>query len=280
MLEIGKYNRLEVKTKSDIGLFLTDGKDDVLLPRKYVPDATSIGDELDVFVYLDNENRPVATTLEPFACLEDFAFLTVKDVNEYGAFLDWGIAKDIFVSYAEQRSKMIVGEEYLVYLFVDEVSGRIAATTKWSKYIDTETSDLQPGDEVELLIAEKTDLGFKAIVDNQFEGLIYANEVFGEINVGDFKRGYVKLIRDDGKIDLRLQPSGYGHIEDLREVLLHQLEINNGAIPLGDKSAPEDIYGRLKMSKKVFKKVVGALFKERLITISDFEIKIVSPKVK
>jgi predicted RNA-binding protein (virulence factor B family) len=176
--------------------------------------------------------------------------------------------------------KMSVGEKYLVYLFIDDRSGRIAATTKWNKYIDTDTSVLSEGDEVELLIAEKTDLGFKAIVDNQFEGLIYANEVFGELNPSDRKRGYVKLIRDDGKIDLRLQPQGYTHIEESRSLLLRQLEANDGILPLGDKSQPEEIYNRLKLSKKAFKKAVGGLFKERLITISDYEIKLVSQKTK
>jgi uncharacterized protein len=275
MPEIGKYNRLTVKTKSPIGLYLTDGPDEVLLPKKYVPDGIREGDELDVFVYLDNENRPIATTLKPTACVEDFAFLTVKDVNEYGAFLDWGIAKDVFVSYDEQRTKMIPGEKYLVYLFIDDVSGRIAATTKWSKYIDDDTSALTSGDEVELLIAEKTDLGFRAIVNNRYEGLIYENEVFGNIYPGETKRGYVKLIRDDGKIDLRLQPEGYGHIEESRHVILKALEENNGTLPLGDKSPPEEIYSKLNISKKAFKKTIGALFKERLITISDYEIKTV-----
>jgi predicted RNA-binding protein (virulence factor B family) len=275
-MDIGKYNYLEVKSKSPIGLYLTDGQDDVLLPKKYVPEGLEEGDELEVFVYLDNDNRPIATTLEPFACVDDFAFLTIKDVNEFGAFLDWGISKDIFVSYAEQRGTMAVGEQHIVYLFIDDVSGRIAATTKWNKYIDNDTSGLEVGDEVELMIAERTDLGVKAIIDNQYEGLIYANEIFGELNTGDRKRGYIKLIRDDGKIDLRLQPQGYSHIEESRSLLLRLLEENNGTLPLGDKSQPEEIYGRLKLSKKAFKKAVGGLYKEKLITISDFEIRLAS----
>jgi predicted RNA-binding protein (virulence factor B family) len=280
MIDIGSYNLLEVKTKSPIGFYLTDGHDDVLLPKKYVPDNANEGDEIKVFVYLDNENRPVATTLQPFASVGDFAFLTVKDVNEFGAFLDWGIAKDIFVSYSEQRTPMTIGEEYLVYLFIDDVSGRIAATTRWIKYIEKDTSEFQEGDEVELLIAERTDLGFKAIVDNRFEGLIYANEVFGELNPGDRKRGYVKFIRDDGKIDLRLQPQGYSHIEESKDILLRQLQANKGSLPLGDKSEPEEIYSLLKMSKKAFKRAAGGLFKERLITISDNEIKLLDRKAE
>ncbi len=275
MIEIGKHNELEVKSKATIGLYLTDGEDDVLLPVKYVPYGTEVGDKLEVFVYLDNENRPVATTLKPLATVGDFVFLTVKDVNDHGAFMDWGIAKDVFVSYAEQRGDMVVGNKYLVHLFIDDISGRIAATTKWSKYLADDTSELFSGDEVELLIAEKTDLGYKTIINNKYEGLLYKNEVFEEINIGDGKRGYIKNIREDGKIDLRLQPEGYGHIEDTKLVILKQLEKNNGVLALGDKSSPEDIYSRLKISKKAFKKTIGGLYKERRITISDFEIKLI-----
>jgi len=274
MLEIGQYNELVVKTKSTVGIYLTDEEDDVLLPTKYVPQGLEIGDKLEVFVYLDNENRPVATTLKPFATVNEFAFLAVKEVNPHGAFLDWGIAKDIFVSYAEQRGEMNVGQEYLVYIFIDDVSGRIAATTKWIKYLNHDVTDLNDGDEVELLIAEKTDLGYKAIINNQYEGLIYSNEIFEEINVGDFKRGYIRQIREDGKIDLRLQPEGYGHIEDAKLVIMKKLESNNGVLELGDKSTPEDIYKDLKISKKAFKKAIGGLFKERKIQISDYEVRL------
>ena len=275
MLSIGQYNNLEVKTKAAIGLYLSDGEDDVLLPVKYVPHGTEVGDNLDVFVYLDNENRPIATTLKPFAMVGDFEFLTVKDVNDHGAFMDWGIAKDVFVSYAEQRGEMVVGKKYLVHLFVDDVSGRIAATTKWIKYLDDNTSELEVGEEVELLIAEKTEMGYKAIINNRYEGLIYKNEVFEEIIIGDKKRGYIKNKRDDGKIDLRLQPDGYGHIEDSKLIILKHLELNKGVLALGDKSSPEDIYRQLKISKKAFKKTIGGLFKERKITISDNEIKLI-----
>ena len=275
MLSIGQYNNLEVKTKAAIGLYLSDGEDDVLLPVKYVPHGTEVGDNLDVFVYLDNENRPIATTLKPFASVGDFEFLTVKDVNDHGAFMDWGIAKDVFVSYAEQRGEMVVGKKYLVHLFVDDVSGRIAATTKWIKYLDDDISELETGEEVELLIAEKTEMGYKAIINNRYEGLIYKNEVFEEISIGDKKRGYIKNKRDDGKIDLRLQPDGYGHIEDTKLIILKQLELNKGVLALGDKSSPEDIYRQLKISKKAFKKTIGGLFKERKITISDNEIKLI-----
>lgn len=279
-MQIGKYNELKVKSASAIGLFLTDGIDDVLLPVKYVPEGTKVGDNLDVFVYLDNENRPIATTLKSHASLGDFVFLKVKEVNQHGAFLDWGISKDLFVSYEEQREDMQAGEKYLVYIFIDEFSGRIAGTTKWIKFLDQDTSDFNDGDEVQLLIAEKTDLGFKAIINNRCEGLLYHNEIFDELKRGDVKRGYIKQVRDDGKIDVSLQQQGYGHIEDTKHLILRHLELNKGVLLLGDKSSPEQIYQQLKISKKVFKKIIGALFKERFITISDFEIKSAEKSLK
>ena len=274
MIVVGKYNELSVKSKAAAGLYLTDGRDSVLLPGRYVPENLATGDELEVFVYLDNENRPIATTLRPYAEVEDFAFLEVKDINEFGAFLDWGIAKDVFVSYAEQREKMIVGNKYLVYLFMDEKSGRIAATTKWSRYLEKDTSGLMPGEEVELLIAEETEMGYRAIIDNCFEGLIYRNEVFGELFPGERMRGYIKHLRDDGKIDLRLSQAGFAHIEEAKHHVIKCLEQNGGKLALGDKSEPKEIYDRLHLSKKVFKKTIGILYKERRITISDFEIRL------
>ncbi len=275
MLEIGNYNELIVKTKTTVGVYLTDEKEDVLLPSRYVPQGTEVGDRLEVFVYLDNENRPVATTLHPYATVNEFVFLKVKDVNPHGAFLDWGIAKDIFVSYSEQREIMKQGEEYLVFIFIDDVSGRIAATTKWMKYINRDVTGLKDGEEVDILIAEKTDLGYKAIIENQFEGLIYSNEVFEEIKLGDMKRAYIRQIREDGKIDLRLQPEGYGHIEDAKLIVMNALMESNGSLKLGDKSSPDDIYRQLRISKKAFKKAIGGLYKDRKIQISDFEVRIV-----
>lgn len=275
MISIGKYNELDVSKKTEIGVFLTDGRQEVLLPTRFVPQNIDTGDTLEVFVYLDNENRPVATTLKPFATVDEFAFLKVKEVNQHGAFLDWGISKDIFVPYGEQRDQMEAGKSYVVYILIDDHSGRIAATSRWMKYLDKDTSDLQNGDEVELLVAEITELGYRVIIDHQFEGLIYKNEVFEQLNPGDRKRGYIKLIRDDGKIDISLQQQGYAHIEDSKLFVLHQLKNNNGILNLGDKSSPEDIYSQLKLSKKAFKKITGALYKERLITVSDFEIRLV-----
>lgn len=273
MIEIGKYNKLRVKSTSTIGMYLNDGETDILLPGKYVPEGTSTGDLLDVFVYLDNENRPIATTLKPFACVGDFAFLKVKDVNAHGAFLDWGIAKDVFVPYAEQRTGMVKGEKYLVYLLIDKVSERISATSKWAKHI-AKDPDYEEGDEVQLLIAEKTELGFKAIIDNRYEGLVFANEVFSPLEPGNSVRGFIKALREDGKIDLRLQAKGYDAVQDAMNTIVESLKLNSGILSLGDKSTPEEIYKRLNMSKKIFKKAIGGLFKDQRINLSDFEIQL------
>ncbi len=279
MIEIGKYNELKIFSKTDIGLYLGDGVDNVLLPTRYVPVGTEVGQSLEVFVYLDNEDRPVATTLKPLALLDEFAFLKVKEINQFGAFLDWGIAKDLFVPHSEQRNPLLAGESVLIYVFKDEYSGRLAATSKWSKFLE-DTSDLKAGEEVQLLIAEKTDLGFRAIINNTMEGVLFHNEIFEDLKPGELRRGYVKQIRPDGKVDLRLQQEGYKHIEEAKYIVLHRLQEFNGVLALGDKSSAEDIYSQLKMSKKAFKKTIGGLFKERQISISDFEIRLVdkSPK--
>lgn len=274
-MEIGKYNLLRVKSQSMIGLYLTDGENDVLLPKKYVKGHPSVDDEIEVFVYLDNENRPIATTLQPFACVGDFVFMTVKDVNAHGAFLDWGIAKDIFVPYSEQREDLQNGKQYLVHIFIDDYSGRITATTKWGQYIEKD-SDLEVDDEVQILIAEETDLGFKVIIENKFEGLIFKNEIFGEVKPGDIQRAYIKNIRFDKKIDVSLQPIGYHHVEDFKQIILHHLKMNNGILDLGDKSPAESIYSKLKMSKKNFKRTIGGLYKDRVITVGDLEIRLVT----
>lgn len=276
MIETGKYNELEVLKDSAIGFFLGEEGEEILLPRRYVPAGVKVGDALSVFVYLDNENRPVATTSKPYATVGQFGFLKAKEVNTHGAFLDWGIDKDIFVPYSEQRVEMEAGKQYLVFLYIDVRSGRIAASSKWKQFIDNDLSELENGDEVELIIAEKSDLGYKAVVNHKYEGLLYHNEIFDSIHTGDVRRGYIKLLREDGKIDLSLQQQGYEHITDSKVLILHYLKENNGLLPLGDKSTPEEIYSRLKISKKAFKKTIGGLYKERLITISDHEVALIA----
>lgn len=274
MIEIGKYNTLEVVKYTPIGFYLGDGGEQILLPKRYVPEKAKVGDKLKVFVYLDSENRPIATTLTPFATVDEFAFLRVKEINEHGAFFDWGIDKDVFVPYSEQPVELQVGNKYLVYIYIDERSGRIAASLKWNQFIDDEINELESGAEVQLLIAQPSEMGYKAIINNRHEGLLYTNEIFEPLQPGDLKKGFIKQVRDDGKIDLSLQQQGYGRITDLKQLLLHELKNRNGFLPLGDKSSPEEIYQQLKISKKAFKKTIGGLFKEKLITLSDFEIRL------
>ena len=274
MIEIGKHNNLVVLKKTPIGLFLGDLTEEILLPVRYAPEAIEIGDKLEVFVYLDNESRPIATTLKPIATVDQYAFLAAKEINQHGAFMDWGIDKDLFVPYSEQTEEMQAGNKYLVFIFIDERSGRIAGSMKWNEFIDDEKSNFRNGEAVELIIAQQTELGYKAIINNRFEGLIYLNEVFEPLQTGDIKQGYIKQMREDGKIDLSLQQQGYMHIENTKHPLLQLLKDNKGVLALGDKSSPEEIYRQLKMSKKVFKKTIGGLFKEQKITIGDFEIRL------
>lgn len=274
MFSIGKYHTLEILRHTAIGIYLGNADESILLPTRYVPEKAIIGDKLKVFVYLDNENRPIATTLKPLATVGEFTFLPVKEVTEHGAFMDWGIAKDLFVPFAEQLSEMVIGKSYLVYISVDEKSGRIFGSSKWVNYIDGERAIYKEWEDVNLLIAEKTDLGFKAIINNRHEGLLYKNEVFENIQSGERKKGFIKAVREDGKIDLTLQLPGYGRIIELKDQLLDRMKNNNGLLGLGDKSSPEEIYRQLQISKKAFKKTLGGLLKEQLVEISDFETKL------
>lgn len=277
MIEIGKFNRLKVIKSLDFGMYLTDNdlSLEILIPTKYIPKDTEIGDWINVFVYNDSENRPIATTLEAFAEVGDFAFLKAVDITNDGAFFDLGIAKDVFVSYREQTLDMQNGKSYIVYLYIDEKTGRIAGSCKWEKYIQKEDFDFQEGDEVSLLIAKETDLGYKAIINQRFEGLIYHNEVFEKISVGDFKNGFIKKIREEFKIDLSLQQAGYQRIENSKNIIIEKLKQNNGILYFGDKSSPEEIYENFEVSKKAFKKMLGALYKQKLISVSDFEIRLI-----
>ena len=274
MLELGRYHTLTVLRSTSVGLYLDDGGEGILLPIRYVPENVKVGDAIKVFVYLDNDDRPIATTLEPFSQINEFAFLTVKEVNEHGAFLDWGIAKDIFVPYAEQREVMMKGRDYLVYILQDDVSGRIAATEKWLHVLEQEDIDLEVHQEVQLLIAEQTNLGFRAIINNKYEGLLYKTEIFEPLEPGMRLPGFVRHIREDKKIDLILQLPGMKHIEATRDQVMHYLIAHDGFLPLGDKSSPEEIYATLNISKKAFKKTIGTLYKERYITIGDHEVRL------
>ena len=266
-LRLGQMNKLKVVRRADFGLYLGGGPEDILLPNRYVPNGIEIGDEIEVFVYLDSEERLVATTETPLAQVGDFAWLQVAWVNNYGAFLDWGLMKDLFVPFREQKMKMQKGKSYLVHLHIDEETYRIVASAKVERYLSTNYPPYHGGDEVSLLIWQKTDLGFKAIIDNQYAGLLYDDEIFRSLHSGDRVTGYVKQVRPDGKIDLSLQKKGQKAVVDFSETLLQHLQTNGGTTVLGDKSPAEEIYTVFGVSKKVFKKAVGDLYKRHLITI-------------
>lgn len=276
MIAIGQYNELRVLSKTEEGLLLSDGTEEALLPYQYVPKGTEAGDNINVFAYVQKDGRLMATTQRPLACAGDFAFLKVVDETDDGAFLDIGIGKDVFVPSREQKRPMYIGDSYVVYVFLDEKNNRMLASSKLLDFVEEHDFDFEEGDEVSLLIADQTDLGFNAIINNKYIGLLYQNELFESLQPGESKKGWIKKIRVEGKIDLSLQPMGYGHILDTKDKLYDELKASGGVISLGDKSSPEDIYERFKISKNAFKKTIGALYKERLILVSDHEIRLTS----
>ena len=274
-IELGKFNTLEVVKTVDFGVYL-DGKEEgeILLPTRYVPENCVPGDLLNVFLYLDNEERLIATTLTPLVQVGEFACLEVAWVNEFGAFLNWGLMKDLFVPFREQKMKMQVGKSYVVHAHIDEESYRIVASAKIERYLSKETPTYQAGAEVDILIWQKTDLGFKAIIDQQFPGLLYDSEIFQSLRTGMTLKAFVKQVREDGKIDLALQQDGVKKVEDFSEVLLKYIKDNDGFTPLNDKSAAEEIYSAFGVSKKTFKKAVGDLYKKRLIVLEEGGIRL------
>ena len=274
-IKLGDYNRMTVVKQVDFGMYLDGGDEgEVLLPSRYVPEGCKPGDELDVFVYLDNEERLVATTLTPLAKVGDLAYLEVSWVNEYGAFLNWGLMKDLFCPFREQKMKMEKGKSYIVHVHLDDESYRIVASAKVEHYFDTSFPPYRHGDEVSLLIWQKTDLGFKVIIDNRYPGLVYSNQIFKNIHTGDRMKGYIDIVREDGKIDVMLQATGRQMTLGLSDTLLDYLKSHGGTCTLTDKSPAEDIYKTFNVSKKNFKKAVGDLYKRRLIILCDDCIKL------
>lgn len=276
MLKIGKYNNLTILRDTKVGLFLGDpendpeGIHDVLLPNKYVPNEFEIGEEIVVFVYLDHEQRPVATTLEPYILLNEFALLRVNYVNKIGAFMDWGMEKDILVPFKEQARPMEKGKRYLVYLYMDPKTNRLVASSKTNQFLSNEEIALEKGEEVDLIVSHITEIGINVIINEKHKGLLYKDEVYDDsIRTGDRMRGYIKNIRPDHKIDVALQKQGYESVEPNAEKILDELRASRGFLRLNDNSHPEDIKTVLKMSKKTFKKAIGALYKEKLIEIKE-----------
>ena len=269
-VKLGKYNQLEVVKEVDFGVYLDGGDDgEILLPTRYVPEGCKPGDVLNVFLYLDNEERLIATTLQPWVQVGEFACLEVAWINEFGAFLNWGLMKDLFVPFREQKMKMQVGRKYVVHAHVDEESYRIVASAKVERYLSKEKPEYASGAEVNILIWQKTDLGFKAIIDDMYSGLLYENEIFCPLETGMEMKAFVKQVREDGKVDLVLQKPGFEKIDDFSKTLLEYIKEHGGRINLNDKSPAEDIYGTFGVSKKTFKKGVGDLYKKRLITLHE-----------
>ena len=269
MIVLGKFNTLEILRDTSVGLFLGDGDGtDILLPNKYVPEQWEIGDKLSVFCYLDHEERPVATNIEPYVQRDCFALLRVVEVNAIGAFLDWGLEKHLLVPFKEQRSKMQEGQSYVVYCYLDELTFRLVGSNKLDKFLDNSNAAFEAGDRVEALVTRKSDLGWDVIVNNQFKGMVYENEVFKQIAVGDRMTAYVKQQREDHKLDISLQALGVAVLEPSAKQILTILEAHKGFLPLHDKSDPQEIKAYLEMSKKVFKKAIGTLYKNREIRIS------------
>jgi predicted RNA-binding protein (virulence factor B family) len=277
-LKLGKKNVLRATWRVDFGMYLEGGGYDgkILLPERYVPEDLEVGDDIEVFLYLDNEERLIATTLEPKAMVGDFAYLEVAWINEYGAFLDWGLMKDLFCPFREQKRRMEKGRSYIVHVHIDEESYRIMASAKVEKFLRQPASgDLQKGQEVELLIWQKTDLGFKVIIDNKYAGLLYDTQVFRNLHTGDRVQGFISRIRPDGKVDCALQRTGRQHAEDFSARLLRYLETQGGRCRLHDKSDAAEIQEQFGVSKRTYKQAVGDLYKRRLIRITDSGIELV-----
>ena len=276
MVQLGKYNRLTVVKEVDFGIYLDGGEDlEILMPGKYVPEGTKAGDELRCFVYQDSEARLIATTERPYATVGEFASLKINSVNAVGAFADWGTSKELLIPHREQNVKMEEGHRYIVYIYIDTVSGRIVGTAKVDKYLDNVPPQYQENEEVDALVWKPTPLGYKVIINNKHTGLIYKNQIFQPVHVGEHLRAWVKGIRDHDKIDLMLQPMGYRNVIDSVEaMILKGLHNNDGFLPLTDKTDPEVIADKLQCSKKNFKKAVGALYKKGRIKIEDEGIRL------
>ncbi len=277
-MKVGEYNELEVVKELDFGIYFREGDVEILMPTKWVPQGTKIGDTLNVFVFRDSDDRLIATTVKPFAIADTFAFLEAKQVNEIGAFMDWGMDKDLLVPFREQAQRMDAGKSYVVFVYLDEETDRLVGSTKLSRFIIREDIDVQEGDIVDLLIYSETDLGYNAIVNDLYTGLIYKNEIFEAIRVGDKMQGFVKRVREDEKIDLSLQKSGFELVDDVKWRILKLIKEENGFLALNDNSTPEEIKAKLQISKKAFKKAIGALYRERLVKLTEKGVELIDKK--
>lgn len=276
MAELGKIQKLEIVKKVDFGLYLDGGEQgEILMPKRYASPEMEIGDVIDVIVYLDGEERYLATTEQPLATVGKFACLKVNSVENAGAFLDWGVSKELLVPFSEQKVKMEVGRSYVVYVYLDTLTDRIVASMKLEKHFSKEKPTYQVNDEVELLIWTPTDLGYKVIVDNTFQGIVYKNEIFKKLIPGEKIKGYIKKVRDDDKLDITIHKQGHTKIDKSADKILQLLNKAGGTLPYNDKTDPEVIYSIFGMSKKTFKQSIGNLFKQRVIVIEDKGISLI-----
>jgi len=274
-MRLGDFNDLEIAREVSIGFYLTSDDGDLLLPEKYRPVGAHVGDVIRVFVYRDSEDRLIATTLEPLAVVDSFAALTVRDVGAPGAFLDWGLEKDLLLPHANQRQAARPGDRVLVYVYLDEATDRLVASAKWQRFLSPEPFVGAVGEAVQVLIAEETPLGYSVIVNGTHAGLLYANEVFRPLRSGELLPGHLRQIRADGKLDVRLGQAGYDEVESAAALVLAALRQRpDGRLPLGDKSLADDVYRRLGMSKKVFKKALGSLYKQGLVELGPEETRL------
>jgi len=278
VIEIGKYNELTILRETSVGLYLGDESgEDVLLPNKYCPENYELEDKITVFVYLDYAERKIATNLTPKVLLNEFALLRVTAIETVGAFMDWGLEKDLMVPFKEQRQRMDVDRWYIVYLDIDTETDRLFASNRIERHLQNESLTVEEGDKVDILIFHKTDLGFSVIVNNVHKGLIYNNEIFKELNIGDKLKGFVKNIREENKLDISLQPIGYTNYNDTNTQLLYNsLTEGGGFLAITDKSSPEEIHTQFGISKKAFKRALGALYKDRKIEIGPDGIKLIN----
>jgi predicted RNA-binding protein (virulence factor B family) len=269
MIHLGQLNTLEILRETPPGLFLGDDEgNDILLPNKYIPTSFEIGDKISVFAYLDSHERPVTTTLKPFMKVNEFGLLRVTALSDHGAFLDWGLEKDLFVPFKEQARDMEEGKWYVVYCYLDEETNRLVGSSKTNRFISNEELTVERFEEVDLMVSRFTDLGVEMIINQKHKGLVYNDEIFKDLKLGQKLKGAISKIREDNKIDLSLQLIGYKNIEPSGQLILDALERNGGSLPLHDKSDPEEIKKRLKMSKKTFKKAIGSLYKQEQIIIT------------
>lgn len=279
MLNLGLINSLTALRQTDNGIYLVDeDENEVLLPNKYIPEGMELGNSIDVFLYTDSEDRPVATTLTPKIKLHAYAALEVKDLASFGAFFDWGLEKDLLVPLSQQAKAVDVGETHVVYLYLDDKTDRLAGSTKITSTLIKIGIDLSIGEEVKIIPYTESELGLSVIVNEKYQGMLYKNEIFQDVIIGEEIVAYVKKIRSDNKVDLSLNRFGYRAVDDNVVKLLDALNANGGMLDLNDKSAPEDIKSQLGMSKKVFKKSVGALYRQKQLEISDSGIKLLKGK--